>query len=239
MLCVGPSHELSSQLPYRDMTTGFPKLEVPPERWDAMFAPSSLVATVTTVDGDGAVNAASFGTCTRVCHDPVTIAFSVGAGKDTFNNVLATGEFVVNVPAFERRQLEAVRVMGLDFAPGVDEIDRAGLTALPSTQVAPPRIAEFGRHFECTVEWTKRWRDRLLVCGLVVAVTCDLDAIDDDGYLAWDVAKPFHFCGWPYENAFVPMYDVTRVDMVYAGPEATAGEREIPEQPPTPDEPGP
>lgn len=206
---------------------GTSKFGIPREHWDSAFAPSSLVSVITTVDRAGNVNAASFGTCTRVSHDPVTLAFAVGAGKDTHDNVLATGEFVVNVPAFERGQLESVCVAGLDFPPGVSELDHARLTALPSCAVTAPRIAEFGRHFECRVEWTRAWRDRLLVVGLVVAASCSPGVIDDDGNLVWEVAKPAHYCGWPYGRSFVPAYDVLAVDLPYDGPEATAGERAV------------
>jgi flavin reductase (DIM6/NTAB) family NADH-FMN oxidoreductase RutF len=202
-----------------------PAVEVPHEHWDRAFAPSSLVSTITTVSATGNVNAASFGTCTRVSHDPVTLAFAVGIGKDTSDNVLATGEFVVNVPAFDRRQLESVCVAGLDFAPSINELEHAKLTPVPSRVVAPPRIAEFGRHFECRVEWTKAWRDRLLVVGVVVAVSCAPGVIDDEGDLVWEVAKPAHYCGWPYGRSFVAAYDVMTVDLPYDGPEATAGER--------------
>ena len=82
------------------------KIDLPPEQWDRLFAPSACLVTITTVDNEGRINAASFGTCVRVCHDPMFIAFTVGAPKDTCNNVLATGEFVVNVPSFEREILE-------------------------------------------------------------------------------------------------------------------------------------
>jgi len=97
------------------------KVDVGPEHWDRLFAPSACLVTITTVDTRGRINAASFGTCVRVCHDPVFIAFTVGAPKDTCNNVLATGEFVVNVPPFEREILEKVRVCGLEFPTGVNE----------------------------------------------------------------------------------------------------------------------
>lgn len=210
--------------------TGLPQpISAPEEHWDRLFAPSSCLSTITTVDAEGRVNAASFGTCTRVSHLPVSLAFAVGAGKDTYDNVLATGEFVVNVPSFEPRQLEQVRVAGLNFAPAVDELGPAGLTAIPATRVRPPRIAEFGRHFECTVEWTKQWRDRLLVVGLVVAASHRPGFADENGYVDWERAKPAHFCGWPYENAFVAAYEVMRVELPYDGPEATAGERPIPD----------
>jgi flavin reductase (DIM6/NTAB) family NADH-FMN oxidoreductase RutF len=93
------------------------KIDVPSEHWDRLFAPSACLVMITTVDGEGRINAASFGTCVRVCHDPVFIAFTVGTTKDTYNNVLASEEFVVNVPPYEREVLEKVRVVGLEFPP--------------------------------------------------------------------------------------------------------------------------
>ena len=85
------------------------KIDVPIEHWDRLYAPSSCLVMITTVDKEGRINAASYGTCVRVCHDPVYIAFTTGATKDTYNNILATEEFVVNVPSFEREILEKVQ----------------------------------------------------------------------------------------------------------------------------------
>ena len=99
--------------------TAVNKIDVPPEHWDKLFAPSACLVTITTVDNDGRINAASYGTCVRVCHDPVYISFTTAQGKDTYNNVLASGEFVVNVPSHEREILEKVRVCGLEFPPEV------------------------------------------------------------------------------------------------------------------------
>ena len=73
------------------------KTDVRPEWWDNIFAPSSCLVIITTVDQQGRVNAASYGTCTRVCHEPMYIAFTCGEGKDTYNNIQTTGEFTVNV----------------------------------------------------------------------------------------------------------------------------------------------
>src|SRR5262249_53739239 len=63
--------------------TDVKKIDVKPEWWDNIFAPSSCLTLITTVDAQGRVNAAAFGTCTRVCHDPMYIAFTCSAGKDT------------------------------------------------------------------------------------------------------------------------------------------------------------
>jgi hypothetical protein len=38
------------------------KLDQPPKYWDRLFAPSSCLAMITTVDAQGRVNAASYGT---------------------------------------------------------------------------------------------------------------------------------------------------------------------------------
>ncbi len=198
------------------------KLDQPPKYWDRLFAPSSCLAMITTVDRQGRVNAASYGTCTRVHHEPVFIAFTANIDADNANNVLATGEFVVNLPRFERASLEKVRVVGLPFAAGVNEIEKADLTALPSTIVKPPRIAECPRHFECKVEWTKEWSKRLMVVGRVVAASVDADCVDDQGYVLWDKVKSAHYCGAPYGGQFVAAYDKMAVEIPYDGPEVAA-----------------
>jgi flavin reductase (DIM6/NTAB) family NADH-FMN oxidoreductase RutF len=194
------------------------KIDIPSHHWDRLFAPSACLVMITTVDTVGRVNAASFGTCVRVCHDPVYIAFTVGATKDTYQNVLATNQFVVNVPPFEREILEKVRVVGLEFPPQVNELEKAGLTAISSKIVKPPRIAECRSHFECQVEWTKQWLYRLMVVGKVVAASVDEDCVDPDGYVAWNKLKPAHYCGNAYRNGFVPAYQPMWVDMTYNEP---------------------
>jgi len=201
------------------------KLNQPPELWDRLFAPSSCLAMITTVDAQGRTNAASFGTCTRVNHEPVYIAFTTSIGKDTADNVLATGEFVANLPKWERRILEQVRIVGLPFAPGVNELLKAGLGTLPATIVKPPRIPECSRHFECAVEWTKGWAGRLMVVGKVVAASVDEDCVDREGYVLWDRVKSAHYCGAPYKNGFVAAYQTLFVERPYEGPEVEQQER--------------
>jgi flavin reductase (DIM6/NTAB) family NADH-FMN oxidoreductase RutF len=177
---------------------------------------------ITTTDTQGRVNAASYGTCTRVHHEPVFIAFTANIGADNANNILAGSDFVVNLPRWERQSLEKVRVVGLPFAPGVSELDRAGLTALPSTIVTPPRIAECPRHFECKVEWTKEWSQRLMVVGRVVAASVDDDCVDGEGYVLWDKVKSAHYCGAPYGGRFVAAYETMAAAVPYEGPEVEA-----------------
>lgn len=199
----------------------------PEKYWDRLFAPGGHVAIVTSIDEEGRVNAASFATCVRIVHNPVQIAFTTSASGHTGANVKATGQFVVNLPAFERGILEKVRVVGLPFAKGVNELEKAGLTALPSQTVKPPRIFECTRHFECELVWTKEWLNRVMIVGNVKAASVHADLVDAKGYLIWDKVKPVAFCGAPYVNMFAAAHETMTVGLPYEGPEVTAAERSV------------
>jgi len=41
------------------------------KHWDRLFAPSSCLVMITTIDSKGRVNAASYGSCVRLSHEPV------------------------------------------------------------------------------------------------------------------------------------------------------------------------
>ena len=200
------------------------KIDVKPEWWDNIFAPSSCLVLITTVDREGRVNAAAFGTCTRVCHDPMYIAFTCSADRDTTSNVLTTGEFVVNVVPFEQAMLDKVLVCGLPFREGKNELEKAGLSAMASRKLRPPRIAECRSHFECKVEWTKQWLHRVMVVGKVVAASVDEGCVDQNGYIVWDRLKPAHYSGHEYKNGFVAAYEKMDIDMIYKD---TVGPRNV------------
>ena len=196
------------------------KIDVPCEHWDRLFSPVACVVVITTVDRNGAVNAASFATCVRQNHEPTCISFTVEIDNDTYHNVLATEEFVVNIPSFDREILEKVRVVGLPFDRGVNELEKARFAAIPARTLRPPRIEECKAHYECRVIWTKEWLHRLTVMGEVVAASVDEDCITEDGYAILERLRPAHYCGRAFKNRFVASYEVMEVGMVYDGPEA-------------------
>ena len=194
------------------------KVDVQAEWWDNVFAPSSCLAIVTTCDSHGRNNAAPVGTCVRVCHNPVHIAFTVSYDKDTATNVEANGSFVVNVVPFDQDILNRMMICGLPFLPEIDELQRAGLTPLPARGVAPVCIAECRSHFECEVVWTQAWEHRVTVCGAVKAVSMDADCIDKNGFVVWNRLRPAHYCGGGYGNLFVPAHEhFISADLQYEG----------------------
>ena len=198
----------------------------PEKYWDRLFAPGGHCGIVTTVDTEGRVNAASlppaYASCTIRCRSP-----SPPTRPGTPSEPARYREFVVNLPSFERELLEKVRMVGLPFDRGVNELEKAGLTALPSTIVKPPRIAECLRHFECEVVWTKEWIKRLMVVGNVVAASTYSDCVDAKGYLVWERVKPVAFCGAPYVNMFAAAHETMAVGMPYDGPEVADADRSV------------
>ena len=205
-----------------------PDIAYQPEKyWDRLFAPGGHAAMITTVDKAGRVNAAYYATCVRITHKPVQIAFTTSQSGDTSHNLRETGQFVVNLPSFDRALLEKVRVVGLPFARGVNELEKAGLTAIASSHVAPPRIADCPRHFECEVVWTKEWLNRVMVVGQVLAASVYADCVTNKGYIRWDRIKPVAFCGAPYVDMFAAAHETMRVDMPYEGPETAAAIRSV------------
>jgi flavin reductase (DIM6/NTAB) family NADH-FMN oxidoreductase RutF len=111
------------------------------------------IAWVTTRSEDGVVNAAPYSFFNALGHEPPTLALGLLAGKgrfkDTATNILATGEFVVNLVS--EKNAEAMNVTCIDAPPDIDELELAGLTPAPSHAVRPPRIAESPVSFECRV----------------------------------------------------------------------------------------
>ncbi len=122
------------------------------------------IALVTSLDGEGRVNAAPFSAYNYVGTDPALVVLGIGnradgggddddtpatlpTPKDSARNIRLRGEFVVNV--VNEAIAEAMNVCAIDFPFGVSELTAAGLTTLPSTRVKVPRIAEAPASMEC------------------------------------------------------------------------------------------
>ncbi len=108
------------------------------------------IALVTTLGPDGP-NAAPFSFFNAVGSDPAMLMFSVGdrggKDKDTVRNIRETPEFVVHIVSDAIK--DQMNVCAVDYPYGVDELARAGFTAVPSRKVRVPRIAEAPVAMEC------------------------------------------------------------------------------------------
>jgi flavin reductase (DIM6/NTAB) family NADH-FMN oxidoreductase RutF len=112
------------------------------------------IALVTTIDGAGRVNAAPFSFFNAVSSVPPVVVLGISPGepggdgyKDTERNIRDSGEFVVNL--VDEALAERMNICAVDFPAGIDELDKARLTALPSAGMRAPRIAQSPVSFEC------------------------------------------------------------------------------------------
>ncbi len=109
------------------------------------------IGWISSLSPDGVPNLAPFSYFNIVGDDPPHVMFSTvrthGASKDTLNNVMATGEFVVNLVT--EQIVEAMNTTSQMVAPDVNEFELANLTMLHSEVVRPFRVEESPVHFEC------------------------------------------------------------------------------------------
>ena len=162
------------------------------------------IAWVVTQDEAGVVNAAPYSFFNAFSDDPAVVAIGCGprpegGAKDTLGNIKATGQFVVClVPG---SALEQMNLTAIDFAPGVDELDEAGLHKLASTKVKPPRIAESPVAFECEIFQMVPVGHHTIVMGKILALHVKDEAVLDaeKNYIdtpALDLVGRMHGRGW-------------------------------------------
>jgi flavin reductase (DIM6/NTAB) family NADH-FMN oxidoreductase RutF len=152
------------------------------------------IALVSTIDADGRHNAAPMSFFNVFSHEPPILILGIqprgdGTPKDTVANLRRSGEFVVHM--VDMAIARAMLVTGRDVPPGVDEIALAGLTAVPSRQVAAPRIAESPCAMECRTEQIIDYPRRAIILGRVVQMFVRDSCLDARGrYVNPDTYQP-------------------------------------------------
>lgn len=132
------------------------------------------IAWVVTKARGGGLNAAPYSFFNVMGSAPPTIALGIMGDpkrgfKDTAQNILDTGEFVVNL--VPERLVQKMNLTSADAPREVDELAFAGLETAPSTHVAPPRIAESPVSYECrALSSVVTGPNQVVVIGRVLAV---------------------------------------------------------------------
>ena len=169
------------------------------------------IAWVSTLDEAGRTNAAPFSFFNAFGEDPAIVGFSIlhrspGDPKDTGRNIARSGQFVVNLVSDDN--LEQMNVSAIEFGPDVDEFAVAGLTAVPSTMVRPPRIGESKVAFECRLMQTvKLGAMRTLVLGEVLLMHVQ-DGLVIDRERGWVDTRGLRLVGRTSAGSYVRTNDV-------------------------------
>ena len=114
------------------------------------------VAFASTISADGTVNLSPYSFFNAFSSNPPILIFSPAnrvrdnSQKHTLQNVREVPEVVINICDFAL--VEQMSLASTEYAQGVNEFVKAGLTELSSELVRPPRVAEAPAAFECVVE---------------------------------------------------------------------------------------
>lgn len=111
------------------------------------------IGWISTRSADGVPNLAPYSFFAAISASPPLVAVSIGQrrglAKDTLVNIRQVGSFCVNVVS--TALLEAMNTSSAEVAPGVDEFELSGVTAVPATVVDAPRVAEAPAVLECVL----------------------------------------------------------------------------------------
>lgn len=114
------------------------------------------IAFASTIDKDGNINLSPFSFFNIFSSNPPILVFSPArrvtnnTTKHTLENILEVPEVTINIVNFP--MVEQTSLASTEYAKGVNEFEKSGLTPLPSEKIKPPRVAESPVSFECVVD---------------------------------------------------------------------------------------
>ena len=150
------------------------------------------IAFVSSINGAGEVNLSPFSFFNLFSANPPILVFSPSrrvrdkSTKHTLENVLEVPEVVIHVVGHSL--VEQMSLASTEYGKGVNEFVKAGLTAVPSNLVAPPRVKESPVAFECKVQQVVTLGDQggagnLVICE-VIQIHLDEAILDASGVIA-------------------------------------------------------
>ena len=172
---------------------------LPRDPFKAIVAPRPI-GWITSMSRSGAVNLAPYSFFNTVSDEPPVVMFSSDGRKDSITYIEETGEFVCNLAVYAL--LNALVATGVRFPRGVNEMKEAGLEAVPSRFVKPPRVKASPCALECKLlqitelhDVDGRPTERLIAMGQVIGVHID-DHFIRDGRLDTAAMQPIARCGY-------------------------------------------
>lgn len=136
------------------------------------------IAFASTIDAEGNVNLSPFSFFNVFSGNPPMLVFSPArrvrdnTQKHTLENAMATREVVISVVTHDI--VEQMSLSSTEYAQGVNEFVKSGLTEVPSERIKPPRVGESPASYECVVKDIIHLGDEggagnLILCEVVLA----------------------------------------------------------------------
>jgi flavin reductase (DIM6/NTAB) family NADH-FMN oxidoreductase RutF len=152
------------------------------------------------MSANGEINLAPYSFFNAVSDGPPIVMFSSDGYKDSLAFVAETREFVCNLAVFDL--IAAVVTTGISYPRGINEMTEAGLEAVPSRLVRPPRVKASPCALECKLLQIVDLKDldgeparRHVAFGQVVGIHID-DRFIKDGRVDTAAMRPIARCGY-------------------------------------------
>lgn len=176
-----------------------------PDRYKLMSAAITPrpIAWLTTVSHDGVRNAAPYSFFNMMSADPPLVAIGLmrrpdGRYKDSAQNIIDTGEFVVNLVT--ETDAAAMNFTCIDAPPDFDEVAHGAIDTIASAVIAPPRIASAPVSMECRLFQRTDAGQSTIILGEVLRFHIADSLIDPDRLhvdtLAMSLVARMHGAGW-------------------------------------------
>ena len=177
------------------------------------------IAFASTIDEDGKPNLSPFSFFNVFGSNPPVMIFSPARrGRDnttkhTFENAKKIDEVVINIVNYDI--VQQMSLSSTEYAEGVNEFDKAGLTMLKSDLVKPFRVAESPVQFECKVKeiietGTEGGAGNLVICH-VVKMHMNEEILDEDGFIdQYKIDQVARMGGNWYSRAREGMFEVPK-----------------------------
>ncbi|HRZ75321.1 MAG TPA: flavin reductase family protein [Flavobacterium sp.] len=155
------------------------------------------IGWISTIDSNGINNLAPFSYFNMVSSDPPCVMFSTrrenNKNKDTLNNVLQNGQFVVNLVTLE--VVEQMNASSEAFPADVDEFIITNLTPIDSVSIQPKRVKESPIHLECEMIHhyfmdNNEGGGACIVIGKIKTIHIDDSILMENNRINLDVYKP-------------------------------------------------
>lgn len=148
---------------------------------------------VTSNDPNGTTNLMTASWAGIVSKTPPTMAVSLNKGRKTYENILQTQEFVVNmVPASLAVEAD---YCGIRSGHHEDKLTGSGLSLAPAEMVKVPLLAESPLNVECRFVQEVELGDYRLVMGEILQIHAVESAINDAGEMDVKRFDPLVYLG--------------------------------------------
>ena len=154
------------------------------------------VVMISVADKEGKANIITVAWAGTVCTNPPMVSISVRPERYSYNILMETGEFVINLTTKDLAY--ATDYCSVKSGRDVDKFKEMNLTAIPGEKVKAPLIEESPVNLECRVTEILPLGSHDMFLAEVVAVHADKQYMDEKGKFHLEYAEPIVYSHGSY-----------------------------------------